>query len=110
MEEIQYEYYKNGTISRKKWIVNNKFHRLDGPAYIYYYQNGSIEYKSWIVESELHRLDGPAYISYHEDGSRRYEHWFVNGIGIGDPLWLKENGIIDPLSDEDLVAIKLRWG
>jgi antitoxin component YwqK of YwqJK toxin-antitoxin module len=108
--EPERKYYKDGSIYREEWRVNGEWHRLDGPAIICYYEDGSIHWEQWFVNGKLHRLDGPSDIQYNEDGSIQYEHWFVNGIEIDDPLWLKENNIISPLSDEDLMAIKLRWG
>jgi len=53
----------------KKWCVDGKFHRLDGPA---------IEFadgmKEWWVDGKCHRLDGPA-IEY-PDGTKK---WYIFG-------------------------------
>jgi hypothetical protein len=53
----------------KAWYVDDKLHRLDGPAY-----EGADGSKQWYVDDKLHRLDGPA-IEY-ADGSKR---WYVDG-------------------------------
>jgi len=42
----------NGT---KSWWVNNRLHRLDGPAIEW--SDGA---KSWYVKGKKHRIDGPA--------------------------------------------------
>ena len=39
-------YYDNGKIRSEHYFLNNKFHREDGPAYIYYSQDGKIERES----------------------------------------------------------------
>ena len=56
----------NGT---KVWYVNNKLHRIDGPAVEY--SDGA---KAWYVNGKCHRLDGPA-VEW-SDGSKV---WYVNG-------------------------------
>ena len=58
-------------INRKdqEWVMNEKFHRLDGPAIIR--ANGD---KEWWINDQLHRTDGPAFIG--ENGT---QEWWVNG-------------------------------
>jgi len=56
--------YINGT---KKWMVDRKFHRLDGPAIER--DDGT---KKWLVNDKFHRLDGPA-IEY-PDGDKS---WYI---------------------------------
>ena len=53
----------------KIWFLNNKYHRIDGPAIEC--ANGS---KCWYQDGEHHRIDGPA-IDYI-DG---YKEWWING-------------------------------
>ena len=72
-------YYNNGNIKSISYYVNNKLHRLDGPAYISYYENGNIEYEGYYVHGKRHRLDGPAYSAYCEDGSVEIQKYFING-------------------------------
>jgi hypothetical protein len=108
--EPERTYYDDGSIHWELWVVNGKNHRLDGPAEICYHEDGSIRYERWRVNDVSHRIDGPAWISYNRDGSISHERWAVNGMFIDDIIpWLEENGISVPLSDEDLMAIKLRW-
>jgi antitoxin component YwqK of YwqJK toxin-antitoxin module len=110
MEPIR-TYYADGSITHEEWLVNDVYHRLDGPARISYNNDGSNYCEQWFVNDEFHRLDGPANIWYNDDGSIYREEWYINGIEIYDIIpWFKENNIISPLSDEDLMAIKLRWG
>ena len=56
----------------KAWHLNNKLHRLDGPACEY--ADGT---KSWWQNDRLHRLDGPAI--EHAGGDKA---WFINGERI----------------------------
>jgi hypothetical protein len=58
--------YANG---EKRWYINDKHHREDGPAIEYV--NGE---KHWYVNDKLHREDGPAVERY--DGTK---FWFLNG-------------------------------
>ena len=75
------KYYVNGKLHRedgpaieytygtKEWYMCGKRHRADGPAI-----EVSGSDKAWWVNGERHRTDGPA-IEY-EDG---YMEWWVNG-------------------------------
>ena len=53
----------------KRWYINGKFHREDGPAIEW--ANGD---KSWYINDKLHREDGPAI--EHTDGTKS---WHING-------------------------------
>jgi len=53
----------------KKWWLNGKYHRTDGPAVER--SNGT---KEWWLNGERHRTDGPA-IEW-SDGSKE---WWLNG-------------------------------
>jgi hypothetical protein len=55
--------------SRKKWRVNGKFHREDGPAVIR--ANGN---KEWWVNGKRHREDGPAI-----ERANGTKEWWLNG-------------------------------
>jgi len=57
--------YANGD---KKWSLNGRWHREDGPAMEY--SNGT---KQWLLNGKYHREDGPA-IEY-PDGSKT---WWLN--------------------------------
>ncbi len=57
---------------RKEWYLNDKRHRIGGPAVEW--PRGST---SWFMHGELHREDGPA-IEW-EGGSRE---WWINGKNI----------------------------
>ena len=58
--------YPNGT---KKWYLNRKYHRVDGPAVED--ADGS---KYWYLNGQFHREDGPA--REWDDGSKE---WWLNG-------------------------------
>ncbi len=72
----------------KVWLLNSKWHRLEGPAIEY--SNGS---KAWWLHGKRHRLDGPAI--EHSDGVGA---WYLHGmwLGLGDvgfwALWEKLDG------------------
>jgi len=53
----------------KRWWLNNKLHRTDGPALIE--DDGT---KEWFLNGELHRTDGPA-VEYANGG----KYWYLNG-------------------------------
>ena len=61
--------YPDGT---RRWFINGKFHREDGPAVEY--TNGT---KRWYINNKLHREDGPAYEG--TDGTKR---WYINNIEL----------------------------
>ena len=65
----------------KRWYLNGKLHRTDGPAIEWI--DGS---KSWYLNGKLHRTDGPA-IEY-ADGTKQ---WFLN-----DKYVSMEDVITDP--------------
>ena len=84
--------YANGT---KAWYLHDKCHREDGPA---------IEdvdgYKAWYLHGMLHREDGPAVES--EDGDKV---WWLNDRQYKDVFaWAKalltSKGVNDPSEDE----------
>ena len=52
----------------KRWYLNNKYHREDGPAIEY--TNGD---KCWYLNGKLHREDGPAI-----EGASGDKYWFLN--------------------------------
>ncbi len=77
-------------IGTKRWFLNHKLHREDGPAVEY--ANGS---KSWWFHGKRHREDGPAIEL--TDG---YKSWYLNG------------NLINCASNEEflkLVKLKAFW-
>ena len=90
----------NGT---KKWFLNDKLHREDGPAiewangYKYWYLNGkrhredgpAIEKangdKEWWLNDKLHREDGPAI-----EWANGTKYWYLNGKELSHYEWKKE--------------------
>ena len=66
MIEYTVQVLNNGT---RKWLLNGKLHREDGPAFEY--ANGD---RYWYLNDNYHREDGPA-VEY-ADGSRC---WYLNG-------------------------------
>ncbi len=60
---------KVGANGSKRWYLNGKRHREDGPAVEY--ANGS---KAWYLNGKYHREDGPA--REWADGAKE---WYLNG-------------------------------
>ena len=56
----------------KRWYLDNKLHRTDGPAVEY--TDGD---KHWYLYGKCHRTDGPAI--EHADG---YKRWYLDGLQI----------------------------
>ena len=56
----------------RKWYLNDKLHREDGPAIEY--ADGT---KYWYLNDKLHREDGPA--MEYADGTKS---WYLNGKEI----------------------------
>ena len=78
---------KNGLIEdnlgNKRWYVNDKLHREDGPAV-----EDAGGNKLWYLDGELHRTDGPA-IEY-SDG---YKGWYINGKEVPEHVVKWKNKI-----------------
>ena len=53
----------------KKWYLNEKYHREDGPAVEY--TSGT---KYWYINGKLHREDGPAF-----EWTCGRKEWFLHG-------------------------------
>jgi hypothetical protein len=102
----EYEYVKY-------YFLNDKLHRLDGPAIVY--DDGS---ELWYKNSKLHRLDGPAIERSNGD-----KVWYKNGLchRLNGPAiehtngykeWWIEGKKIECDSQEEferLIKLKLFW-
>ena len=64
----------------KRWYLNDKLHREDGPAIEYY--DGS---KCWYLNDKRHRTDGPAVEL--ANGNKR---WFLNDKEYTEAEWSKQ--------------------
>ena len=84
-----------GADGRKEWYANDQLHRLDGPAVLW--PNG---FKQWFVNGKLHREDGPAY-----EGADGTKQWYLNDKEYSLDDWLEALDV----SDEDKVFLKLKW-
>jgi len=79
------KYYNNGNLAYEEYRINNKRHRLDGPACINYY-NGLVEYEEYRFNDKIHRLDGPACIEYDNNSNITFASYWINGMS-----YTKEN-------------------
>jgi hypothetical protein len=96
-----------------RYYLNDKLHRLDGPAKEYI-----VGTKVWYQNNNIHRIDGPA-IEY-SDGTKC---WYQNGLQHridgpacewinGKKSWYYEGKYINCTSQEEferLIKLKLFW-
>lgn len=87
------QYSLSGT---KRWILNGRCHREDGPAV-----ENSDGPKYWYQNDRLHREDGPA-VEW-EDG---VIEWWVNGCKFSFAEWMKKVNI----SPEEKTLLVLKYG
>jgi len=66
----------------RTWYLNGKLHRVDGPAMEYY--NGS---KYWFLNDKFHRTDGPA---IELTSGTKSKYWFLNGVEYTEADWFKQ--------------------
>ena len=96
------KYYRyDGSIEEKRWLLNGKLYRTDGPTIIYYRKNGSVEKEKWLLNDKFHRVDGPAIVHYKKNGDISYKYWFLNGNRI-DP---KEHLTSTPKTEEKKIEL-----
>ncbi len=65
-------------VGTKRWYLNNKLHRTDGPAIEY--KNGD---KHWYLNGKRHRTDGPAVKFSNGD-----KYWYLNGVCLSEKYYL----------------------
>jgi len=92
------------TDGTKKWMLDDKLHRVDGPA-IY----GKDGYQAWWINGEKHRVDGPAVIRPGVGpGDVVYQAWWVHNkkhrvdgpaveYSDGHKEWWWEGKKVDPM-------------
>ena len=100
---------KNGLIvdyiGNKRWYLNDKLHREDGPAVEY--TNGN---NKWYQYDKLHRIDGPAIEWF--DGKK---FWYINGLlhrldgpaieHYDQDTWYINNNKVDCKNNEEFLRI-----
>jgi hypothetical protein len=79
-DQTNVEYYENGQIKSKHWIVNGELHNENGPAFIEYYENGKIQSQRWYINGKYHNENGPAIIWYYKNGQIQYQYWYINEL------------------------------
>ena len=85
------------TAGRKEWWVDDKLHRTDGPAIEDAYGT-----KKWFVDGKLHRTDGPAIIFSNGEMS-----WWVRGVKC---LTNESYQFATGISDRNMALIVLKYG
>ena len=93
---------KVDNLGTKYWYLNDKLHRVDGPACED--ANGT---KRWFLNGKLHRTDGPA-VEY-ANGTK---YWYLDGKELTQAQWLeavkpKVTSCVGKLVEVDGVKYKL---
>ena len=79
----------------KRWYVDGKLHRVDGPAVEWH--DGT---KQWFVDDKRHRVDGPAWEGF--DGSKE---WYVDDRFV----YALRKSIVDYIVIEDGLPSTTEW-
>ena len=69
------------------------WHREDGPAYIGF-SNNIVTYIEYCVNNKLHRINGPASIVYYKSGEIKNERYFINNIEYSKEEFYKQPEVI----------------
>jgi hypothetical protein len=72
----------------KRYWLNGKLHRTNGPAVEPIKGPGS-----WFLFGKHHRIDGPAY----EHKNHRTKHWWINGIQLTKKEWSHQIKLLNKL-------------
>lgn len=78
-----------GLDGAKQWLLNNKYHREDGPAI-----EGHNNYKEWRINGKLHREDGPAIEGYNGG-----KFWYLNGHLISSDKFTNSSDFTQQCAD-----------
>jgi len=62
-------------------------HREDGPAYIEYWKSVERIYEAWYINNKRHRIDGPARIYYNPDGTIYKNYYYISGERLSKEQW-----------------------
>ena len=60
----------------------------------YHYRKG-MYYESWFLNDKWHRLDGPAYTQYNKDGTLKVQFWAVNDKKYTKENWEAHPDVIE---------------
>ena len=79
-------YHKNGQKHFKQWLVNNEFHRVDGPACRIWYKTGEVVYDYWYFNDKI----------LEEDEIEEYKKWLIDNNLAGKPYtqWIDEEKML----------------
>jgi len=77
--EYVVDYYDNGEILSKSYLLNGELHRENGYAFKGYYNNGNILSESYLLNGKLHRENGIAFKSWWSNGNINTEQYYING-------------------------------
>ena len=105
-------YYPNGNKHYERYLINGKYHRLDGPAFTSWFKNGNKCVEQYWVNGYRHRLDGPAITYWFKNGNKCYEGYYLNGKELL-PEWFMELGydITKDIIDQDIInMVLLKYG
>ena len=63
-----------------------------GPAFLEYYENGTVKKKVFLVENKLTNPHGPACIEYDEQGVVTNKGYALDGVEMSELDWLEKTG------------------
>ena len=86
--------YANGT---RFWFLNDNCHREDGPAI-----ECSDGRRFWYLNDKRHREDGPA-VEYTDDRCRR--RWYLDGVEYTEEEFLKKTAKVKELSVAEIESL-----
>ena len=72
-------YWPNGNKQFEVYMIDNKYHREDGPAKIYYHENGNIRCKIYYIDDHITKR-----FFYYENGQLEQEDYWINNPDYPD--------------------------
>jgi hypothetical protein len=97
-------------------IDTDDIHNDNGPAVTFYFEEGQKRSVEWLINGKYHRLDGPARLKWTKEGVLYASLWCINGINktIEIVQWINDNNIeLDEnktiVKNSDKILFKLRW-
>jgi len=82
-------YWPNGNKQFEVYMIDNKYHREDGPAKIYYHENGNIRCKIYYIDDHITKR-----FFYYENGNIRCKVYYIDDH-ITKRFFYYENGQLE---------------
>lgn len=94
----------NGKLNSFSWLLDDKLHRIDGPAWVEWDYDGRIQNMTWNKDGQIHRDDGPAQIDIKNPFI--VEIWRKDGVihRTDGPAYVEYY-----MSDNEIKNVLSRW-